>query len=127
MRLFALAIALVVLATPAVAACDPSFPLQAQGGALSASLKPTPAKIPIGEPFDLEIVLCSSGGAPPALQRVDAEMPAHKHGMNYRPSLVTVGPGRYRADGLMFHMPGLWEMRLETAGGGRLSLSLTVP
>jgi hypothetical protein len=123
-----LAVALGAGAAPAFAACEPGFPLQVQAGELTASLKPTPSTIPVGEMFGLEIALCrAGGGAPPVLQRVDAEMPAHKHGMNYRPSLVAVAPGRYRAEGLMFHMPGLWEMRLDTAGGARLSLALTVP
>ena len=39
---------------------------------------------------------------------VDADMPEHRHGMNYRARVQALGGGRYRADGLMFHMPGRW-------------------
>ena len=39
--------------------------------------------------------------------------------MNYRPVVVAHGDGMYRAEGLMFHMPGRWEIRFDvvTAGG----------
>ena len=33
--------------------------------------------------------------------------------MNYRPSVVAAGGERYRAQGLMFHMPGRWVMTFE--------------
>ena len=41
---------------------------------------------------------------------VDADMPAHRHGMNYRASVTALGDGRFRADGLMFHMAGRWRI-----------------
>ena len=37
-------------------------------------------------------------------------MPAHRHGMNYRATVSTLSPGVYRAEGLMFHMPGRWRV-----------------
>ncbi len=37
-------------------------------------------------------------------------MPSHGHGMNYRPTLTALGAGRYRAEGLMLHMSGVWEL-----------------
>jgi hypothetical protein len=40
-------------------------------------------------------------------------MPEHRHGMNYRPVVVARGAGLYRADGLMFHMPGRWEIHFD--------------
>lgn len=43
---------------------------------------------------------------------VDAQMPTHRHGMNYRPRLTALGPGRARADALMLHMPGPWRLRI---------------
>ena len=46
-------------------------------------------------------------------------MPAHKHGMNYAPSLKPLGPGRWRAEGLMFHMPGRWEFVFEIDAAGK--------
>jgi hypothetical protein len=33
--------------------------------------------------------------------------------MNYRPTVTTAGAGRFRAEGLMFHMPGAWELTFD--------------
>jgi hypothetical protein len=30
--------------------------------------------------------------------------------MNYRPTVVSKGDGRFRAEGMLFHMPGRWEV-----------------
>jgi hypothetical protein len=37
-------------------------------------------------------------------------MPAHGHGMNYRPKAERIGAGHYRFTGLMLHMPGTWRL-----------------
>jgi hypothetical protein len=77
----------------------------------------------VGEHFALEFAVCPA----PEAVRVDATMPEHRHGMNYRPAVTAQGGGRYRAEGLMFHMAGRWELVFEVrAGGGteRLARSL---
>jgi hypothetical protein len=71
------------------------------------------APIQVGKHFALDLQVCP---APDALV-VDAWMPAHQHGMNYRPSVTALGGGRYRAEGLMFHMPGRWEFTFELRTG----------
>lgn len=90
----------------------------------------TPPAIPVGRHFVIDFVLCPRDGAVlPAEVRVDATMPEHRHGMNYRPSVVSRGAGVYRAEGLMFHMPGRWELVFELRGSGapqRLTQSLQV-
>jgi hypothetical protein len=50
-------------------------------------------------------------------------MPEHRHGMNYKPGIRPVGAGRFRAEGLMFHMPGRWEFVFDL-GGERLADSV---
>jgi cytochrome c peroxidase len=45
-------------------------------------------------------------------------MPEHRHGMNYAPALKALGPGRWRAEGLMLHMPGRWEFVFEIRAAG---------
>ena len=88
--------------------------------------KPTPAPIPVGKHFAIDVLLCPKGNAAlPAELRVDATMPEHKHGMNYRPSVKALAPGQYRAEGLMFHMPGRWELVFELRGTGTAPLRLT--
>ena len=86
-----------------------------------------PPRIRIGEHFAVDAVVCAKI-APSAL-RVDALMPAHRHGMNYRARVAPQGDGRYRAEGLLFHMPGAWQFvfDLERPGGTeRLTADVTV-
>jgi hypothetical protein len=93
---------------------------------LQLAYKLLPEPVPVGRHFAIEVVLCPLGGAGlPAELRVDAGMPEHKHGMNYRPSIAAQGPGRYRAEGLMFHMPGRWELVFELHRAGTAPLRLT--
>jgi hypothetical protein len=80
-----------------------------------------PAPIPVGRLFALEVTVCprAPGGTVAGLG-VDARMPAQGHGMNYKPSVKPVGDGRYRVEGLMFHMPGQWELVFELREAGRV-------
>jgi len=68
-----------------------------------------PAPLKVGQHFALEFAVCPA----PESVRVDAWMPEHKHGMNYRPTVTATGEGRYRAEGLMLHMAGKWELIFE--------------
>ena len=77
----------------------------------------------VGEHFALDFAVCPA----PQAVRVDATMPEHRHGMNYRPTVTAQGGGRYRAEGLMFHMAGRWELVFEVRTGSateRLAHSL---
>ena len=77
-----------------------------------------PQKIPVGKHFAVDLIACPKAGAPAASSvGVDASMPAHGHGMNYKPSIKAASAERWRADGLMFHMPGQWEMVFDVRGG----------
>jgi hypothetical protein len=79
-----------------------------------------PPKIAVGEHFSIEMAVCANGAAPPPESlSVDAQMPEHRHGMNYKPSIKRESATRYRADGLMFHMPGRWELDFELRAAGR--------
>ncbi len=69
--------------------------------------------------FALEIAVCSKSAAVPESIRVDAHMPEHRHGMNYEPEVKSLGPGRWRAEGLMLHMPGKWEFVFEIRAAGK--------
>ena len=104
-----------VAATPAQATCGASLPagqrLLAEDGGLQVAFAPRPAPLALGRHFALDIVVCAPAGQPlPATLAVDADMPAHRHGMNYRASVTALGDGRFRADGLMFHMAGRWRL-----------------
>lgn len=76
-----------------------------------------PEAIEIGRHFSVEAVVCAT---PPSRGlRVEARMPEHRHGMNYRPTIAATGPGRYVAEGMMFHMPGRWQLVFDVERGGR--------
>lgn len=73
----------------------------------SLAYRTQPAKLAVGEHFSVEYAVCPKGGAAlPRLVGVNASMPEHRHGMNYKPGVTALGGGRYRAEGLLFHMPG---------------------
>lgn len=90
-----------------------------------------PEKIAIGQHFAVELALCAKGSAAAADSvRVDAHMPEHRHGMNYKTVVTATGAQRYRAEGLMFHMPGRWEYVFEVRAAGaieRLTTSVVMP
>ena len=67
-----------------------------------------PAGAGVDRHFALEIRACAK--VPITELSVDAQMPEHRHGMNYKPSISKLGDNAWRADGLLFHMPGKWEL-----------------
>lgn len=103
------------LLAPAAQACElPGGPAQRLQSADTTILYRAAPALRVGEHFALELAVCPA----PAELRVDAWMPAHRHGMNYKPGITALGGGRYRAEGLLFHMPGRWEFLFELRGGG---------
>lgn len=61
----------------------------------------------------------SAGGAPVPLVRLafDGGMPQHGHGLPTRPRVArSLGGGRFRVEGVRFHMSGDWQIRIEVAG-----------
>ena len=126
----ALAAALaLVLAAGEAAACDrPAGWTEGTGniaGELwSAWWRSEPAAIPVGAHFSVRFHLC---GPPVGRVRVRGWMPDHRHGMNYRPE-VTLNGTSGTAEGLMFHMPGRWQLLLDIRGaaGGETLTAETV-
>jgi hypothetical protein len=95
-----------------------------QGG-LKLWWRAEPNPVPLNQAFELMVILCGDGSA--QLVRVDADMPAHRHGMNYRTTLTPADVRRTRVKGLVFHMPGRWRLVFEVQQGGqRLRLTDTV-
>ena len=94
---------------------------QGEAAGLSVAFVPEPAPWAVSRHFALRGELCGAG----RLLRVDADMPAHRHGMNYRPTLSLQPDGSFVAQGLMLHMPGIWRFRfeLEREGGRRVWVS----
>ena len=106
-----------LFAAAAAKACElPGGPAQeVQSGKYLVLYRTQPSPLKVGQYFALEFAVCPA----PESVRVDATMPEHRHGMNYRPTIAGSGEGPYRAEGLMFHMAGKWELVFELRSGGR--------
>ena len=122
----ALAAATALLAGPALAAADCAARLkapramQAEQAGYTVAFAPRPAPLASGRHFALDIAVCGpADGQQPRGIQVDADMPAHRHGMNYRATVASRGPGLYRAEGLMLHMPGRWRFMFDLQLDGR--------
>ena len=93
---------------------------------MSVSYWTIPAKIVVGQPFVLELAACAKGGANVSGRvKLDAHMPEHRHGMNYRTKVDPMGAGRFHSEGWLFHMPGRWEFLFDI-GAERLTHSVRV-
>lgn len=91
---------------------------RAESARYVVAYRTVPAAIVVGQPFTLDAAVCARpGAAAPTGLRVDAHMPEHRHGMNYRTTVTALGESRYRAAGLLFHMPGRWQLVFDLAAG----------
>jgi hypothetical protein len=115
-------VAAVLFALPAAHAqsCAPEMKdaRHAESDAYAVAYRFSPGKPGVSRHFSVEVAVCPKAGAPEAASlKVDARMPAHGHGMNYAAKVRALGGGRFQADGLMFHMPGQWEIVFDIAAG----------
>lgn len=80
-----------------------------------------PKTIPLNEPFIIEAwVFEGAEWLQPATDVAlvgDAAMPQHRHGMLVRPTVAARGVGRFRIEGMLFHMPGAWELYFDMTRG----------
>lgn len=120
MRLAA-AIAVAAALPAGTAAACPAGPDDGEritGEGVVIAWRAEPQPIPVGRHFRLRVLACSASGLTlHGPLNVDAEMPAHRHGMNYRPSVTRSEDGRFIAEGMLFHMPGDWRITFELGGG----------
>jgi hypothetical protein len=75
----------------------------------------------VGQHFAMDVMVCPKGAGtiPAGDLHVDAHMPAHRHGMNYRTTAKSMGDGRYAVEGFLLHMPGRWEFIFDVRADGR--------
>jgi hypothetical protein len=90
---------------------------EADGARVAFVARPLP--VPVGRHFDIHFAVCGVALRGGATVAVDADMPAHRHGMNYRTRVEALQGGVYRAHGLMFHMPGTWRVIFDLPLEGR--------
>ncbi len=80
---------------------------QATSTLVAAKLPELPVQT--GQLFDVDVMICD---ADTDEIKLDALMPAHKHGMNYRPE-TKLESGQFRTSGMFFHMPGQWQISVD--------------
>lgn len=103
------------------AALDARHRIRIESPSHTVAFAPLPAPWRSAHHFALDIEVCPRGQASmPVALRVDADMPAHRHGMNYAATVRQTAPGRYRAEGLMFHMPGRWRVIFDLSADGKV-------
>ena len=106
-----------------LAACDDKAPTESEDTANYTELRetvvgdytiawsPTPDPIPFNDYFDVNVWVSDGPTPTPGLAvDIDAQMPAHGHGMNVDPQVTDNGDGSYGASGLLFHMEGHWQL-----------------
>ena len=73
----------------------------------------------IAQHFSMQFLLCRDGMVV-AMEdfRLDALMPAHGHGMNYKASINWLDDGIVEASGMLFHMPGQWRVNVNLTYDG---------
>ena len=118
--------AVVALASVAAIACELPPGVRVESERIAISYTTLPAKIVVGQPFALELAACAKrSGASFERVRLDAHMPEHRHGMNYRTKVDSLGSGRFHSEGWLFHMPGRWEFIFDL-GTERLTHSVRI-
>ena len=77
----------------------------------------------MNEPFGVELELFEADGETPwepEEVQLDARMPDHEHGMLRYVELERIGPAKWRAQGLLFHMVGMWQFHVDARSGPRI-------
>ncbi len=112
------AVAVLVACVTEAHACQPVEILQLlvlEDGDIRIEVSPHPVGIRAGRQFSLTM----KAGQNSKIVGIDAQMPRHGHGMNYRPRLSETGDGAVQAEGLLFHMAGTWRLTVDIERGGK--------
>lgn len=92
------------------------------GGSYYVVYVPAPDPIPLNQLFRLEVTVYEgrerSRAAVDAGLAVRGWMPEHEHGMSLVPEVRSLGDGRFAVEGMLFHMPGRWQLEMEVRRGG---------
>lgn len=88
-------------------------------GTYRVEYRTRPEPIPLNAPFEIDVRV--SADSPAAMDDlsldVDGYMPDHLHGMSRRPAVEDLGQGRFSVNGMLFHMPGDWQLFFDFSHG----------
>ncbi len=85
--------------------------IESKGKNYQIIFSPKTTQIPLNQYFDMDVQIKSAMGQTlkfPIKLSIDAGMAAHNHGMNSKPMIESLGQGKYKISGLLFHMSGKW-------------------
>ncbi len=90
-----------------------------------------PSPIPFNEEFSVSISVYENNQKETPISSVtvdvDANMPAHGHGMNQSPVVSGPNDNIYTADGLLWHMEGDWELMIYINGESNENIAFSIP
>lgn len=87
------------------------------GMTLHYRIEPSPLRV--AQHFSMQFRICKGGQTlKPDAFKVDALMPRHGHGMNYKADIEIQQDGLVEARGMLFHMPGEWQIELYLSHDG---------
>ncbi len=88
--------------------------IESNAGGYLVRFKPRPDPLLVNELCDLEVQVMRPNGSVIETDKVvlfaDAAMPHHGHGMNVVPQVTSEDGDVFLVDGMLFHMPGRWEL-----------------
>jgi len=117
MRFFVVLLALAMGCEPSSGAKS-ARTIVSNGGRYTVEVSTSPAAIAVNQPFDVTVSVTPKSGDAGALEvQVDARMPAHFHGMNRVPKVTRGSGNTWKAEGLLFHMSGHWELYVDVTRG----------
>jgi len=80
-----------------------------------------PDPIPLNETFDIRVRVYDGADRKTLVDdvelTVDGRMPQHRHGMNRAPRVERNADGSFNVTGMLFHMPGDWELHFDISRG----------
>jgi hypothetical protein len=107
------------LAAALLAGCAGSLPRA--GGSFYVVYTATPDPVPLNQLFRLDVAVYQEPSRSPAAANTEilvrGWMPEHEHGMNLIPEIRPLGSGRFAVEGMLFHMPGRWQLEVEVRRG----------
>ncbi len=84
--------------------------------------RPEPDPIPVNTPFAVDLWVLVPGAAREPVEGVTVQLQAwareHEQAMDTTPRITALGPGHFRGEGLLFHLPGRWELYADITADG---------
>jgi hypothetical protein len=95
--------------------------VESNSGTYYVVFAPNPNPVPLNNTFSAHVDVYKNGNKAQRAQgvvlAVDALMPEHNHGMNTEPTIKSNSDGSFDVSGLLFHMPGKWELYFDIQDG----------